>query len=95
MVIFNNPLKKIIAFFFIIEPIHIPGAIQHHGALIALSLPSMKIEYLSDNTPALIGLPHIQPDHLFELKSFKKLLSDYQRDRLYKHVDALRGKNHS
>lgn len=51
----------------------------------------MKIEYLSDNTPAVIGVSHIQPDHLFELKSFKKLLSDYQRDRLYKYVDALRG----
>ncbi|KAI8577345.1 hypothetical protein K450DRAFT_252734 [Umbelopsis ramanniana AG] len=72
------------------EPIHIPGAIQHHGALIALSLSNLKIEYLSDNTPDLIGLPHIQPNHLFELKSFKKLLSDYQRDRFYKHIDALR-----
>jgi light-regulated signal transduction histidine kinase (bacteriophytochrome) len=89
MVILNNPLKIIMAFS---EPIHIPGAIQHHGALIALSLSNLKIEYLSDNTPALIGLPHIQPDHFFHLKSFKKLLSDYQRDRFYKHVDSLRGK---
>lgn len=72
------------------EPIHIPGAVQHHGALIALSLSNLKIEYLSDNTPAFLGLPHIQPHHLFELKSFKKLLSDYQRDRLHKHIDALR-----
>ncbi|CAM0139216.1 unnamed protein product [Umbelopsis sp. WA50703] len=72
------------------EPIHIPGATQHHGALIALNISTLRVEYLSDNTPAFIGAPHIKPDHLFGLKSFKKLLSDYQRDRMYKYIDSLR-----
>lgn len=72
------------------EPIHIPGATQHHGTLIALNISTLRVEYLSENTPKFMGVPHIKPEHLFELKSFKKLLSDYQRDRIYKHIDTLR-----
>jgi light-regulated signal transduction histidine kinase (bacteriophytochrome) len=86
----ETPLNYIAIPIFL-EPIHIPGATQHHGALIALSQSSLKIKYLSENTPAFIGAPHVQPEHIFELRSFKKLLSDYQRDRIYKYVDSLRG----
>ncbi|KAG2181921.1 hypothetical protein INT43_006846 [Umbelopsis isabellina] len=72
------------------EPIHIPGATQHHGTLIGLNISTLRVEYMSENTPKFFGVPHIKPDHLFELKSFKKLLSDYQRDRIYKYIDSLR-----
>jgi light-regulated signal transduction histidine kinase (bacteriophytochrome) len=38
------------------EPIHIPGSIQPHGFLIALSLADMSIAYASANTASVLGL---------------------------------------
>ncbi|MDQ3264085.1 MAG: ATP-binding protein [Myxococcota bacterium] len=38
------------------EPIHIPGAIQPHGVLIALALPSLTVTHISENAGALFGL---------------------------------------
>lgn len=38
------------------EPIHAPGAVQPHGALLSLSLPSMTIMQASDNVAVHLGL---------------------------------------
>src|SRR6476659_5229338 len=43
------------------EPIHVPGSIQPHGALIVLEEPEMKILQVSANTGELLG---IAPDEL-------------------------------
>lgn len=37
------------------EPIHVPGAIQPHGILLALGEPGLKIRQCSANLPALLG----------------------------------------
>ena len=39
------------------EPIHIPGAIQPHGALIALTVPGFEVTHASRNIDAVLGLP--------------------------------------
>lgn len=39
------------------EPIHIPGAIQPHGVLLALSAPELTIAQASANTAAHLGVP--------------------------------------
>jgi chemotaxis family two-component system sensor kinase Cph1 len=38
------------------KPIHLPGAIQPHGVLLALSDPELKILQLSDNTQTYFGI---------------------------------------
>ncbi len=38
------------------EPIHIPGSIQGHGALVALSLPELTVLQLSRNVGSFLGL---------------------------------------
>jgi light-regulated signal transduction histidine kinase (bacteriophytochrome)/CheY-like chemotaxis protein len=40
------------------EPIHIPGSIQGHGALLALEEPSLKVLMASANTADLLGVAH-------------------------------------
>ena len=39
------------------EPIHVPGAIQPHGVLLALRPETLEVAQASDNLPALLGLP--------------------------------------
>lgn len=39
------------------EPIHIPGAIQPFGALLAMSMPGLAITHVSVNCEELLGLP--------------------------------------
>jgi chemotaxis family two-component system sensor kinase Cph1 len=39
------------------EPIHIPGAIQPHGALLVLREPELTVTHVSENAPAILGLP--------------------------------------
>lgn len=39
------------------EPIHIPGAIQPHGALLSLDEPELTVLQASDNVESLLGLP--------------------------------------
>ena len=39
------------------EPIHIPGAIQPHGLLLAVREPDLVCTQISDNASALLGLP--------------------------------------
>jgi len=43
------------------EPIHVPGAIQPHGVLLACRGPAFTIVQVSDNSEAVIGRP---PDAL-------------------------------
>lgn len=40
------------------EPIHIPGSIQGHGALLALEEPSLKVLMASVNSEQLLGICH-------------------------------------
>ncbi|ORX89367.1 hypothetical protein K493DRAFT_305838 [Basidiobolus meristosporus CBS 931.73] len=72
------------------EPIHVPGAIQSHGALMALSSTSLRIEYISENLPTYFGVPHITPQDFFNLRSFNKLVSDSHRDDFRRRLDSLR-----
>ncbi|MEO7314927.1 MAG: ATP-binding protein [Ginsengibacter sp.] len=39
-----------------IEPIHIPGAVQGHGILVAINIQSGLISYLSENVQSLTGI---------------------------------------
>ncbi len=39
------------------EPIHIPGAIQPHGVLLALREPELTLTHVSENAEAILGVP--------------------------------------
>ncbi|WP_224249275.1 GAF domain-containing protein [Hyalangium gracile] len=39
------------------EPIHIPGAVQSHGVLLVLREPDLTVTHVSENAPALLGVP--------------------------------------
>ena len=39
------------------EPIHVPGAVQPHGALVVLREPDLTVLQASENTAALFGVP--------------------------------------
>jgi light-regulated signal transduction histidine kinase (bacteriophytochrome) len=72
------------------EPIHIPGAIQSFGLLIALEEQAeskLVVRVVSENSKKLIGYT---PKQLFALDSFTDILSDEQADNLLDHVDFIR-----
>lgn len=72
------------------EPIHIPGAVQSFGALIALEEDSesrLIVRVASENTKRVIGY---SPRQLFALESFSDILSDEQADNLLDHIDFVR-----
>ncbi|KAL8947238.1 MAG: hypothetical protein Q9222_006462 [Ikaeria aurantiellina] len=72
------------------EPIHIPGAIQSFGLLVALREEDegrFKVRVVSENSKKIIGYT---PRQLFELDSFCDALSDEQADNLLDHVDFIR-----
>lgn len=71
------------------EPIHIPGAIQSFGLLIALQEQDSKyiVRVVSENSKAIIGY---SPRQLFALESFTDILSDEQADNLMDHIDFIR-----
>ena len=72
------------------EPIHIPGAVQSFGLLIALHEEEegkFKIRVVSENSKKIIGY---SPKQLFELDSFCDILTDEQSDNLLDHVDFIR-----
>jgi len=73
------------------EPIHIPGAIQSFGLLIALHEEDggkFKVRIVSENSERMIGY---SPKQLFALDNFCDILSDDQMDNLLDHVDFIRG----
>lgn len=72
------------------EPIHIPGAVQGFGLLIALEeLQEGKliVRVVSENCKRLMGYSAKQ---LFALDSFTDILSEEQADNLLDHVDFIR-----
>ena len=72
------------------EPIHIPGAVQGFGLLIALEEAQegkLVVRVVSENSKRLIGYT---PKQLFALESFTDILSEEQSDNLLDHVDFIR-----
>lgn len=73
------------------EPIHIPGAIQGFGLLVALKEESgeqLVVRIVSENSHKVIGYT---PQELFKLNSFSNILADEQRDNLLDHIEFIRG----
>ncbi|KAF2670179.1 hypothetical protein BT63DRAFT_231307 [Microthyrium microscopicum] len=71
------------------EPIHMPGAIQSYGLLIALQDEDSKlvVRIVSENSHGMIGY---SPRELFTLDTFSDILSDEQADNFLDHVDFVR-----
>lgn len=72
------------------EPIHIPGAVQGFGLLVAFEEQQegrLVVRVVSENSKRLIGYT---PKQLFSLESFTDILSDEQADNLLDHVDFIR-----
>jgi light-regulated signal transduction histidine kinase (bacteriophytochrome) len=72
------------------EPIHIPGAIQGFGLLIALEEQQegkLLVRVVSENCKRMMGY---SPMQLFALESFTDILSEDQADNLLDHVDFIR-----
>ncbi len=71
------------------EPIHIPGAIQGFGVLLALQDETdgkLIVKAVSENSKALLGY---SPRQLFALESFCDILSEEQTDNLLDHIDFI------
>lgn len=73
------------------EPIHIPGAIQGFGLLIALEDTGeagvLPVRIVTENSKRIIGKT---PRELFALDSFTDLLSEDQADNLIDHIDFIK-----
>lgn len=72
------------------EPIHIPGAVQSFGALVALHEESegkLVVRVVSENAKRILGFT---PRQLFAVESFTDILSDEQADNLLDHIDFVR-----
>ncbi|KAF2472635.1 uncharacterized protein BDR25DRAFT_333393 [Lindgomyces ingoldianus] len=74
------------------EPIHIPGAVQGFGLLIALQEDpdgsgGLPVRIVSENSKRIIGR---SPRDLFALESFTDILSVEQADNLLDHIDFIK-----
>ncbi|BCS21668.1 putative sensor histidine kinase/response regulator [Aspergillus puulaauensis] len=72
------------------EPIHIPGAIQSFGALVAVCEEpneQMVVRVVSENSKDILGY---SPNDLFSLSTFCDILSDDETDTFLDHVDFVR-----
>lgn len=72
------------------EPIHIPGAVQGFGLLVALQEDDegkFKVRVVSENSNRIIGYT---PRQLFDLDSFCDILSEEQTENFIDHVDFVR-----
>ena len=72
------------------EPIHIPGAVQGFGLLVALHEEvegKLTVRVVSENSQAIIGYT---PRQLFGLDNFCDILSEEQADNLLDHLDFIR-----
>ncbi|KAH7381275.1 hypothetical protein DE146DRAFT_624212 [Phaeosphaeria sp. MPI-PUGE-AT-0046c] len=74
------------------EPIHIPGAVQGFGLIVALSEDAnengnLVVRIVSENSKRIIGY---SPKELFALDSFTDILSDEQADNLLDHIDFIK-----
>ena len=75
------------------EPIHIPGAVQGFGLLIALHEVDdgkLQVRIVSENSKRMIGYT---PQQLFELDNFCDILTEEQTDNLLDHIDFIRDEN--
>ena len=75
------------------EPIHIPGAVQGFGLLIALQEIDecrFQVRVVSENSKRIVGYT---PKQLFALESFTDILSEEQTDNLLDHIDFIRGED--
>lgn len=74
------------------EPIHIPGAVQGFGLIVALAEDSsdsgnLVVRIVSENSQRIIGRT---PKELFALESFTDILSEEQADNLLDHIDFIK-----
>jgi light-regulated signal transduction histidine kinase (bacteriophytochrome)/CheY-like chemotaxis protein len=71
------------------EPIHIPGAVQGFGLLIAFKEDAGKlvVRVVSENASRIIGYT---PAQLFRLESFLDIFTEEQADNLSDHLDFIR-----
>ncbi|MCJ1342757.1 Light-sensor Protein kinase [Peltigera leucophlebia] len=72
------------------EPIHIPGAVQSFGVLVALQEEGkniLKVRVVSENSEQIIGYT---PNQLFQLSNFCDILSEEQSWDLFEHIDFIR-----
>lgn len=72
------------------EPIHLPGAVQGFGLLVALQDDpegSLLVRVVSENSQRIIGRT---PKELFALESFTDILSEEQADNLLDHIDFIK-----
>ncbi|KAJ4298847.1 hypothetical protein N0V90_004090 [Kalmusia sp. IMI 367209] len=74
------------------EPIHIPGAVQGFGLLLALQEDpggsgSLPVRIVSENSRRTLGR---SPRELFALESFTDILSEEQADNLLDHIDFIK-----
>ncbi|KAF1850226.1 uncharacterized protein K460DRAFT_350306 [Cucurbitaria berberidis CBS 394.84] len=74
------------------EPIHLPGAVQGFGLLVALQddpagSGGLLVRIVSENSKRIIGRT---PKELFALESFTDILSEEQADNLLDHIDFIK-----
>jgi light-regulated signal transduction histidine kinase (bacteriophytochrome)/CheY-like chemotaxis protein len=74
------------------EPIHLPGAVQGFGFLMALQddpecSGTLLVRVVSENSYRVLGRT---PKELFALESFTDILSDEQADNLLDHIDFIK-----
>jgi light-regulated signal transduction histidine kinase (bacteriophytochrome)/CheY-like chemotaxis protein len=72
------------------EPIHMPGAVQAFGMMIAIHEEPdgrFQVRYVSENSKRFLGR---SPQELFQLGDFLDILTDEQADNLLDHIDFIR-----
>ncbi|KAF2624531.1 hypothetical protein BU25DRAFT_155023 [Macroventuria anomochaeta] len=74
------------------EPIHMPGAVQGFGLLVALQddpecSGALLVRVVSENSKRFLGRT---PKELFALESFTDILSEEQADNLLDHIDFIK-----
>ncbi|KAH8665802.1 hypothetical protein BGZ60DRAFT_56168 [Tricladium varicosporioides] len=73
------------------EPIHIPGAIQQFGALVAVKSTEngqLQVRVCSENTQQILGY---NPEELFNLKSILDILDDSSQEELQARISYALG----
>ena len=71
------------------EPIHIPGAVQSFGLMIAFKEidGKLSVRVASENSAKIIGY---SPQQLFQLTNFLDIFTEEQSDNLLDHLDFIR-----
>lgn len=72
------------------EPIHMPGAVQSFGLLVALKEESdgrFTVRVVSENSERFLGY---SPQQLFKLDNFLDLFSEEQADNMLDHIDFIK-----